>query len=183
MAKHAIRVNLSTILVFFSSVNWAFIVLSTRSTVNRMHICACTRVNTKIEKLSLLCVLHVFFCSCSFSMNRFSRYETLKQKTSLNIIKFTLTNIFPFVPSKMTNVFLSHWQNILEKFNPGARQLISAGKAYLKALHGKWAMNKLLKMIEHTKCHTIQQHNADEWKRRIEFDWPIPTIQIQMKWK
>uniref|UniRef100_A0A182LRH4 IMD domain-containing protein n=1 Tax=Anopheles culicifacies TaxID=139723 RepID=A0A182LRH4_9DIPT len=26
--------------------------------------------------------------------------------------------------------------NILEKFNPGARQLISAGKAYLKALHG-----------------------------------------------
>jgi len=28
-------------------------------------------------------------------------------------------------------------QNILEKFNPGARQLISAGKAYLKALHGK----------------------------------------------
>lgn len=28
------------------------------------------------------------------------------------------------------------FQNILEKFNPGARQLISAGKAYLKALHG-----------------------------------------------
>ena len=29
-------------------------------------------------------------------------------------------------------------QNILEKFNPGARQLINAGKAYLKALHGEW---------------------------------------------
>nr|XP_040220297.2 uncharacterized protein LOC120948238 [Anopheles coluzzii]XP_040220299.2 uncharacterized protein LOC120948238 [Anopheles coluzzii]XP_040220301.2 uncharacterized protein LOC120948238 [Anopheles coluzzii] len=28
------------------------------------------------------------------------------------------------------------YKNILEKFNPGARQLISAGKAYLKALHG-----------------------------------------------
>ncbi|GLG94295.1 Insulin receptor tyrosine kinase substrate [Gryllus bimaculatus] len=26
--------------------------------------------------------------------------------------------------------------NILDKFNPGARQLIQAGKAYLKALHG-----------------------------------------------
>uniref|UniRef100_A0A182QAT1 IMD domain-containing protein n=1 Tax=Anopheles farauti TaxID=69004 RepID=A0A182QAT1_9DIPT len=28
------------------------------------------------------------------------------------------------------------YKNILEKFNPGARQLIGAGKAYLKALHG-----------------------------------------------
>lgn len=28
-------------------------------------------------------------------------------------------------------------QNILERFNPGARQLIAAGKSYLKALHGK----------------------------------------------
>ncbi|KYM98443.1 hypothetical protein ALC62_10799 [Cyphomyrmex costatus] len=28
-------------------------------------------------------------------------------------------------------------RNILDKFNPGARQLINAGKAYLKALHGK----------------------------------------------
>lgn len=33
---------------------------------------------------------------------------------------------------------LNFWlQNILDKFNPGARQLINAGKAYLKALHGK----------------------------------------------
>jgi hypothetical protein len=29
-------------------------------------------------------------------------------------------------------------QNILDKFNPGARQLINAGKAYLKALHGEY---------------------------------------------
>ncbi|XP_065359479.1 uncharacterized protein PF3D7_1120600 isoform X2 [Calliphora vicina] len=28
------------------------------------------------------------------------------------------------------------YKNILEKFNPGARQLISAGKGYLKSLHG-----------------------------------------------
>ncbi|KYM82824.1 hypothetical protein ALC53_06737 [Atta colombica] len=27
--------------------------------------------------------------------------------------------------------------NILDKFNPGARQLINAGKAYLKALHAQ----------------------------------------------
>ncbi|EAT42194.1 AAEL006250-PA [Aedes aegypti] len=33
--------------------------------------------------------------------------------------------------------------NILEKFNPGARQLISAGKAYLKALHGASAASNL----------------------------------------
>lgn len=30
------------------------------------------------------------------------------------------------------------FQNILDKFNPGARQMITAGKAYLKALHGKY---------------------------------------------
>jgi hypothetical protein len=29
-------------------------------------------------------------------------------------------------------------QNILDKFNPGARQLINAGKSYLKSLHGKF---------------------------------------------
>lgn len=32
----------------------------------------------------------------------------------------------------------THEQNILDKFNPGARQLINAGKSYLKALHGKF---------------------------------------------
>ncbi|KAG8184952.1 hypothetical protein JTE90_011083 [Oedothorax gibbosus] len=34
------------------------------------------------------------------------------------------------------------YKNILEKFNPCARQLISAGKAYLKALHGAVAASK-----------------------------------------
>lgn len=34
--------------------------------------------------------------------------------------------------------FFFYFQNILEKFNPGARQLIGAGKAYLKALHGEF---------------------------------------------
>lgn len=36
----------------------------------------------------------------------------------------------------MTVCDFSLLQNILDKFNPGARQLINAGKAYLKALHG-----------------------------------------------
>lgn len=35
------------------------------------------------------------------------------------------------------------YKNILEKFNPGARQLINAGKAYLKALHGAAAASRL----------------------------------------
>ncbi|XP_055695862.1 uncharacterized protein LOC129797396 isoform X1 [Lutzomyia longipalpis] len=35
------------------------------------------------------------------------------------------------------------YKNILEKFNPGARQLISAGKSYLKALHGAAAASRL----------------------------------------
>ncbi|KFM63063.1 Brain-specific angiogenesis inhibitor 1-associated protein 2, partial [Stegodyphus mimosarum] len=34
------------------------------------------------------------------------------------------------------------YKNILEKFNPCARQLITAGKAYLKALHGAVAASK-----------------------------------------
>uniref|UniRef100_T1GM61 IMD domain-containing protein n=1 Tax=Megaselia scalaris TaxID=36166 RepID=T1GM61_MEGSC len=43
------------------------------------------------------------------------------------------------------------FQNILEKFNPSARQLIAAGKAYLKALHASAAASNtfnesLLKM-------------------------------------
>ncbi|XP_037093959.1 brain-specific angiogenesis inhibitor 1-associated protein 2-like, partial [Pollicipes pollicipes] len=36
----------------------------------------------------------------------------------------------------------SIYKNILDKFNPGARQLIAAGKAYLKALHGASAASK-----------------------------------------
>ncbi|XP_063224320.1 uncharacterized protein LOC134532068 isoform X2 [Bacillus rossius redtenbacheri] len=35
------------------------------------------------------------------------------------------------------------YKNILDKFNPGARQLINAGKAYLKALHGAAAASRL----------------------------------------
>ncbi|KAF7989620.1 hypothetical protein HCN44_008294 [Aphidius gifuensis] len=35
------------------------------------------------------------------------------------------------------------YKNILDKFNPGARQLINAGKAYLKALHGAAAANRV----------------------------------------
>ncbi|XP_050422408.1 uncharacterized protein LOC126834495 [Adelges cooleyi] len=35
------------------------------------------------------------------------------------------------------------YKNILEKFNPGARQMINAGKAYLKALHGAASASKL----------------------------------------
>ncbi|KAJ8925121.1 hypothetical protein NQ315_001303 [Exocentrus adspersus] len=33
--------------------------------------------------------------------------------------------------------------NILDKFNPGARQMINAGKAYLKALHGAAAASRM----------------------------------------
>nr|XP_036216932.1 putative uncharacterized protein DDB_G0282133 isoform X2 [Bactrocera oleae] len=35
------------------------------------------------------------------------------------------------------------YKNILEKFNPGARQLISSGKGYLKALHGAASASRL----------------------------------------
>lgn len=34
-------------------------------------------------------------------------------------------------------------QNILDKFNPGAKELISSGKTYLKALHGATAASRL----------------------------------------
>ncbi|XP_014259190.1 brain-specific angiogenesis inhibitor 1-associated protein 2 isoform X2 [Cimex lectularius] len=35
------------------------------------------------------------------------------------------------------------YKNILDKFNPGARQMINAGKAYLKALHGAAAASRI----------------------------------------
>ncbi|XP_063599308.1 uncharacterized protein LOC134775688 isoform X3 [Penaeus indicus] len=35
------------------------------------------------------------------------------------------------------------YKNLLDKFNPAARQLITAGKAYLKALHGAMAASKV----------------------------------------
>lgn len=44
---------------------------------------------------------------------------------------------------KFHSLYFFFLQNILEKFNPGARQLISAGKAYLKALHGASAASNL----------------------------------------
>lgn len=34
-------------------------------------------------------------------------------------------------------------QNILEKFNPGAKQLIGSSKSYLKSLHGTSAASKV----------------------------------------
>jgi BAI1-associated protein 2 len=34
-------------------------------------------------------------------------------------------------------------QNILEKFNPGAKQLITSSKAYLKSLHGTSSASKV----------------------------------------
>ncbi|KAH8259854.1 hypothetical protein KR026_012020, partial [Drosophila bipectinata] len=37
----------------------------------------------------------------------------------------------------------SQLQNILDRFNPGARQLIAAGKSYLKALHGAATASRL----------------------------------------
>lgn len=36
-------------------------------------------------------------------------------------------------------------QNILDKFNPGARQMINAGKAYLKALHSEYRQKSSIK--------------------------------------
>ncbi|KAI5706730.1 hypothetical protein M8J76_012942 [Diaphorina citri] len=44
---------------------------------------------------------------------------------------------------EITKLVDSIYKNISDKFNPGARQMISAGKAYLKALHGAAAASKL----------------------------------------
>ncbi|XP_023313731.1 uncharacterized protein LOC106653300 [Trichogramma pretiosum] len=43
---------------------------------------------------------------------------------------------------ELTKLVDDIYKNILEKFNPSARQLITAGKAYLKALHGAAAASK-----------------------------------------
>lgn len=43
---------------------------------------------------------------------------------------------------EMSKLVDGAYKNILEKFNPCARQLISAGKTYLKALHGAVAASK-----------------------------------------
>jgi hypothetical protein len=55
-------------------------------------------------------------------------------RDSLEAICFQFSLIDLYIISYF---FYFSFQNILEKFNPGARQLISTGKAYLKALHGK----------------------------------------------
>ncbi|XP_015439020.1 PREDICTED: uncharacterized protein LOC107193986 [Dufourea novaeangliae] len=44
---------------------------------------------------------------------------------------------------ELTKLVDEIYKNILEKFNPGARQLINAGKAYLKALHGAAAASRV----------------------------------------
>ncbi|XP_063981743.1 trichohyalin [Diachasmimorpha longicaudata] len=43
---------------------------------------------------------------------------------------------------ELTRLVDGIYKNILDKFNPGARQLINAGKAYLKALHGAAAASR-----------------------------------------
>ncbi|XP_076381480.1 insulin receptor substrate 53 kDa [Megalopta genalis] len=44
---------------------------------------------------------------------------------------------------ELTRLVDEIYKNILDKFNPGARQLITAGKAYLKALHGAAAASRV----------------------------------------
>ncbi|XP_039753941.1 uncharacterized protein LOC120629175 isoform X2 [Pararge aegeria] len=44
---------------------------------------------------------------------------------------------------ELTKLVDGIYKNILDKFNPGARQMIMAGKAYLKALHGAAAASRL----------------------------------------
>nr|CAH0106197.1 unnamed protein product [Daphnia galeata] len=46
-------------------------------------------------------------------------------------------------PEEMAKNVDACYKNILDKFNPGARQLINAGKSYLKSLHGAAAAAKI----------------------------------------
>ncbi|XP_068249790.1 uncharacterized protein IRSp53 isoform X2 [Palaemon carinicauda] len=49
------------------------------------------------------------------------------------------------------------YKNLLDKFNPAARQLITAGKAYLKALHGAMAASKVyLEALTRVARHSQQ---------------------------
>lgn len=61
----------------------------------------------------------------------------------------------------MMDSFLLLFQNILDKFNPGARQLINAGKAYLKALHGEW-----IKSSVPNRSEKKRDRNSASRKRR-----------------
>ncbi|XP_052129801.1 brain-specific angiogenesis inhibitor 1-associated protein 2-like [Frankliniella occidentalis] len=50
------------------------------------------------------------------------------------------------------------YKNILDKFNPAARQLISAGKVYLKALHGAAAASRMyVEALSKLARHSQQQ--------------------------
>ncbi|GLV34731.1 Insulin receptor substrate 53 kDa, partial [Carabus blaptoides fortunei] len=54
-----------------------------------------------------------------------------------------LESVLPFIHFYVRLSVSCTKQNILDKFNPGARQMINAGKAYLKALHGAAAASRL----------------------------------------
>lgn len=59
--------------------------------------------------------------------------------------RISVTPLFPSVWKFLNELFflIVLFQNISDKFNPGARQMISAGKAYLKALHGAASASRL----------------------------------------
>lgn len=59
-------------------------------------------------------------------------------------------------------LFSLFFQNILDKFNPGARQLINAGKAYLKALHGEWIKWSVQERLGR------RDRNGRVWLERVE---------------
>jgi len=77
------------------------------------------------------------------------------------------------------------YRNILEKFNPGSRQLINAGKCYLKALHGAAAaakvylesLSRVAKQAQQGTCGgTADIGNAME--QMVEVQREIQTQQI-----
>lgn len=70
---------------------------------------------------------------------RYIKEDTSDNKFQIFITRLRRFNSWITNGSESQTRFLCFWlQNILDKFNPGARQLINAGKAYLKALHGEW---------------------------------------------
>ncbi|XP_065564058.1 BAR/IMD domain-containing adapter protein 2-like isoform X2 [Artemia franciscana] len=80
------------------------------------------------------------------------------------------------------------YKNILDKFNPGAKQLISAGKAYLKALHGASAAQTLyleaLKKIakESQTCTTSQSSSniGTHLQEVVEVQKEIQALQLNV---
>lgn len=61
------------------------------------------------------------------------------------------------------------FQNILEKFNPGARQLISAGKAYLKALHGAASASRIFNEALVKIAANAQQGGTTDIGKSLKF--------------